>query len=274
MSASNNDAPNNLPTTAPRVALITGAAGGIGGATAERFLRDGWAVGLCDMDAARLTEVRAALDPQGDIGSDRLLEVAVDLRAVVGCERAIRSVVAWAGRLDCVVNAAGVWTEGASDEVTEDEWDRVLDINLKATFFVCRYAIPALERVNGCIVNLSSDAGLFGNKGAAVYSASKGGVSLLTRALAVELAERGVRVNAVCPGDVDTPMIQYQANTFGKGDPAAYLRGLLAHYPQGERARFIRPTEIAALIAYLVSPEAAPITGACISIDFGLTAGY
>lgn len=269
-----NDETSEKTATATRVALITGAAGGIGWATAERFLRDGWAIALCDVDATRLGEVHAALDPHGSYGRDKLLELAADLRDVSHCQRVVRSTEEWAGRLDCVVNAAGVWTEGASDEVTEDEWDRVLDINLKATFFVCRYAIPALERTSGCIVNLSSDAGLMGNKGAAVYSASKGGVSLLTRALAVELAECGVRVNAVCPGDVDTPMIHYQANTFGKGDPAAYLRALLAHYPQSEHARFIRPTEIAALIAYLASSEAAPITGACISIDFGLTAGY
>jgi NAD(P)-dependent dehydrogenase (short-subunit alcohol dehydrogenase family) len=259
------------PQPVARVALITGGAGGIGRATAERFLRDGWMVGLCDVDAARLSEVRAALDPNGD---GKLLEIAADLRMVAECERATHAVVKWAGRLDCVVNAAGVWTEGPSDEATEDEWDRVLDINLKATFFVCRYTIPALERTGGLIVNLSSDAGLMGNKGAAIYCASKGGVTLLTRALAVELAERGVRVNAVCPGDVDTPMIRYQANTFGKGDPEGYYRALLAHYPQGERARFIRPEEVAALIAYLASPEAAPITGACISMDFGLTAGY
>jgi NAD(P)-dependent dehydrogenase (short-subunit alcohol dehydrogenase family) len=256
---------------APRVALVTGAAGGIGRATVERLLRDGWVVALCDMDAMRLAETRAALESSG---ADKLLEIAADLRETQTCERAVAAVTAWMGRLDCVVNAAGVWTEGPSDAVSEVEWDRVMDINLKATFFMCRYAIPALERTGGCIVNLSSDAGLFGNKGAAVYCASKGGVTLLTRALAVELAERGVRVNAVCPGDVDTPMIQYQANTFGGGDPAGYLRGLLAHYPQGPRARFIRPDEIAAMIAYLVSPEAAPVTGACISIDFGLTAGY
>lgn len=269
-----SDETTDTPDAAMRVALVTGAAGGIGRATAEHLLRDGWAVALCDVDAVRLAETRSTLDPQGSYGAGRLLEIAADLCVVTDCQRVVDATVRWAGRLDCVVNAAGVWTEGASDAVTEDEWDRVLDINLKATFFVCRYAIPALEQAGGCIVNLSSDAGLWGNKGAAVYCASKGGVSLLTRALAVELAERGVRVNAVCPGDVDTPMIHYQANTFGKDDPAAYLRGLLAHYPQGERARFIRPEEVAALIAYLVSPEAAPVTGACISIDFGLTAGY
>ena len=108
----------------------------------------------------------------------------------------------------------------------------------------------------------------------AIYNASKGGVSLLTRSLALELAPRGVRVNAVCPNDVETPMLEGQARHFGGGDPEGYLRALLDKYPQKERARFIEPREIAALIAYLASPEAAPITGANIAIDFGSTAGY
>lgn len=261
--------------TPPRVALITGAGGGIGGAVAGRFLRDGWTVALCDVDAARLAALhvtlKAALAP--DDGT-RILDIAADLRTVASCERAVRATVEWAGRLDLVINAAGVWTEGPSDEATEDEWDRVLDINLKATFFLCRYAIPELERTGGQIINISSDAGLIGNTGAAIYCASKGGVSLLTKALALELAARGVRVNAICPSDVETPMLAYQANTFGHGDPQGYYRALLAQYPQGARARFIQPPEIAALIAYLASPDAAPITGACISIDFGLTAGH
>jgi NAD(P)-dependent dehydrogenase (short-subunit alcohol dehydrogenase family) len=156
--------------------------------------------------------------------------------------------------------------------MTEADWDRVVDVNLKATFFMCRYAIPALERTAGCIVNLSSDAGLWGNKGAAIYCASKGGVTVLTKALAVELAARGVRANAVCPGDVDSPMLRNQAEAFD-GDPDVYLHDLLAAYPQ-RPARFIRPAEVAELIRYLTTPEAAPITGAAISIDFGLTAGY
>ncbi|WIG60610.1 MAG: Oxidoreductase, short-chain dehydrogenase/reductase family [Ktedonobacterales bacterium] len=264
------DAQIDEQAAAPRVALITGGAGGVGLATAARFLRDGWAVGLCDVSARKLDEARERLDS----GDGRLLPVAADIRVVAECERAVRVVSEWRGRLDCVVNAAGVWTEGPSDAVTEEEWDHVLDVNLKGTFFICRYAIPALERTGGCIINISSDAGLWGNKGAAVYCASKGGVALVTRALAVEMAERGVRVNAICPGDIDTPMIHYQAQTFGKGDPDGYLRDLLSHYPQGKQARFIRPDEVAALIAYLASAEAAPITGACLSMDFGLTAGY
>jgi len=138
---------------------------------------------------------------------------------------------------------------------------------------MCRYAIPPLEKTGGSIINISSDAGVIGSKGAAIYCASKGGVNLLTKSLARELAPRGIRVNAICPCDVDTPMIQYQANTFGGGDPEGYKRALLSIYPQGPRARFATPAEIAAFVHFVASPEAAPITGACLSIDFGTTAG-
>jgi NAD(P)-dependent dehydrogenase (short-subunit alcohol dehydrogenase family) len=251
-----------------RVALITGGAGGIGRATAERLLRNGWRVALCDVNAERLAEVLR----QFAVG-ERLLTITADVRTAAECERAMESVIRQYSRLDLLVNAAGIWTEGPSEDVTEDEWDRVLAVNLKGTFFMCRYAIPHLERTEGSIVNLSSDAGVTGFRGTSVYCASKGGVSLLTKSLALELAPRGVRVNAICPSDIDTPMLEYQAAAFGKGDPAAYLADLLSLYPQGERARFIKADEVASLIEYLTQPAAAPITGACLSIDFGSTAG-
>ena len=181
--------------------------------------------------------------------------------------------VAAAGRLDCLVNAAGLWTEGPADETREEDFDRVLGVNLKGLYFLSSAAIPHLERTGGSIVNLSSDAGLQGNAWAAVYCASKGAVSNLTRALALELAPRGIRVNAVCPADVETPMLRYQAETFGAGDPEGYRRRLLENYPQGARARFLRPAEVADLIFYLAQPSAAGITGANLSIDFGLSAG-
>jgi NAD(P)-dependent dehydrogenase (short-subunit alcohol dehydrogenase family) len=177
------------------------------------------------------------------------------------------------GRLDVLVNAAGVWVEGPTAEMTEADFDRTLDINLKGTFFACRYAIPELERTEGQIINIASDAGLMGNSGAAVYCASKGGVVLLTKALAVELAPRGVRVNAICPCDVETPMLAFQAERFGDGDPDGYRRRLAAGYPQGPRTRFAKPEEIAAFVAAVASPRMAPITGAALSIDFGTTAG-
>ena len=239
------------------VALITGAAGGIGGATLQRFVTGGWMVAAVD-----LAEVAS---------NDAVLSIRADLADVEQCRRAIADAVAWAGHLDAVVNAAGVWTEGPSAETTEAEWDRVVDLNLKGLYFVSSAAIPHLTSTRGCIVNMSSDAGVQGNAGAAVYCASKGGVTNLTRAMALELAPSGVRVNAVCPGDVDSPMLRGQAAA--SPDPAKYLDKLLRGYPQGASARFIDPAEIAELIWFLCQPSATAITGANISIDLGLSAG-
>jgi NAD(P)-dependent dehydrogenase (short-subunit alcohol dehydrogenase family) len=242
----------------------------MGRATAARFLRRSDTVVLADVSDEGLAEAAAALEPAGGT----LDRVIADVTRVEACERMIEHAVSAHGRLDVLVNCAGVWVEGPSELATEGQWDRTIDVNLKGTFFACRFAIPHLIETEGCIVNLSSDAGLVGTAEAAIYCASKGGVSNLTRALALELAPRGVRVNAVCPNDVETPMLAGQARDYGGGDPDGYLRALLAKYPQAERARFIRPDEVAALIEYLASAEAAPITGACVPIDFGSTAGY
>ena len=248
------------------VALITGAAGGIGGATVERFLVGGWRVAAVDINTVH-TNIET--DVEGHEGD--LLSIPADLRDVDQCRRAVADAVQWAGQLDIVVNAAGVWTEGPSAETTEQEWDRVVDLNLKGLYFVCSASIPHLASTRGGIINMSSDAGIQGNAGAAVYCASKGGVSILTKALALELAPLGVRVNAVCPGDVDSPMLRGQAAA--TNDPAAYLDRLLRGYPQAASARFIEPVEIAELIWFLAQPSATAITGANISIDFGLSAG-
>jgi NAD(P)-dependent dehydrogenase (short-subunit alcohol dehydrogenase family) len=245
------------------VLLVSGAAGGIGGAVARRFAEGGWRVAATDVSAASLEPLRGA----------GAFVVDGDLRRVASCREVVARTVSAAGRLDCLVNAAGVWTEGPADETREEDFDRVLDVNLKGLYFLCSAAIPHLEKASGSIVNLSSDAGLQGNTGAAVYCASKGAVTNLTRALALELAPRGVRVNAVCPADVDTPMLRYQAETFGGGDPDGYRRRLLDGYPQKERARFLRADEVAELIFFLAQPRAAGITGANVSIDFGLSAG-
>lgn len=242
-----------------RVVLVTGAAGGIGSAVRARFLAGGWRVAGLD------------IDPFTTVNGEYAIEV--DIRDIAQTKRAIALVAEWGRRIDAVVNAAGVWTEGPSSETTEAEWDRVIDVNLKGLYFVISAAIPHLIRSAGSIVNLSSDAGIQGNAGAAVYCASKGGVSNLTRALALELAPLGVRVNAVCPGDVDTAMLHGQAAEFGDGKPQAYLNALLAAYPQGPRSRFITTAEIAELIWFLTQPAAAPITGANIAADFGLSAG-
>ena len=253
--------------TAPgRVVLVTGAGGGIGGAVARRFAAAGWRPVLTDLAEAALASAAAEA---GDAPFR-----AADLRRRAACAE----VVAWAvermGRLDGLVNAAGVWREGPTAETSEEDFDVVFDVNVKGLYFVTAAAIPHLKATEGFVVNLSSDAGLQGNTGAAAYCASKGAVALFTKALALELAPDGVRVNAVCPGDVASPMLEFQANTYGGGDPAGYFARLLAGYPQGpKRARFIKPDEVAALIEYLARPEATPITGTTLSIDFGYSAG-
>lgn len=249
-----------------RVILITGGAGGMGRSIAERFLAAGDEVVLADRSDEALEDAVIALD---DVTS-----VVADVTSVADCERMVAGTVANRGRLDVLVNAAGVWVEGNTWEMTEAAWDRAIDVNLKGTFFACRYAIPELMRSEGCIVNLSSDSGLGGNPGCAIYNASKFGVNGITKSLALELAPHGVRVNAVCPGDVDTPMLAGQARDFGGGDEAGYLRTLLDRMPQATRARFIRPDEVAALVVFLASADAAPITGACIPIEWGVLAGY
>ena len=241
------------------VVLVTGAAGGIGGAVATRFVEGGWRV--------------AAIDILPVVSSTEVLGIRADLLDVAQCRFAVAQAAAWAGRLDAVVNAAGLWTEGASADTTEAEWDRVIGVNLKGLYFLTSAAIPHLAASEGCVINLSSDAGIQGNAGAAVYCASKGGVSILTKALALELAPHGIRVNSVCPGDVDSPMLRGQAAVFAPNDQQRYLDKLRAGYPQGSRARLIRPSEIAELIWFLAQPAAAPITGANIAADFGLSAG-
>ena len=240
------------------VVLVTGAAGGLGVAIAKRFSAGGWKVVGSDLPSAR---------------ADTDAWIPADLLDVDALRDMVAQAAATYGRLDAVVNAAGLWTEGPVEETSEADWDRVMGVNLKALYFVTSAAVPHLAETEGCVVNISSDAGLQGNAGAAVYSASKGGVSNLTRALALELAPRGVRVNAVCPGDVDTPMLAGQARDFGSDDPEGYLRRLLDGYPQKDRARFVRADEVAAVVWFLCQPDAAAVTGANWSIDFGLSAG-
>ena len=252
-----------------KVILITGGSSGIGKATARKFLEQGATVIINGSNPDRLNSEVAELAASGGPVSG----IPAGIRKPQACADLVRSAVKRSGRLDVLVNSAGLWLEGDSKLATEEMWDLVLDVNLKGTFFTSRYAIEALEKTRGCIINISSDAGVVGNKGAAIYCASKGGVNQLTRSLALELAAKKIRVNAVCPADVETPMLSSQAETYGQGDSTGYLQKLLDHYPEGTE-RFIRPEEVAELILFLASPKAEAITGACLSIDFGITAGY
>lgn len=250
----------------PPVVVITGGGGGIGSAAAHRFASGGWRVAVADLDIERARVVAATLDAAG-------LAVHCDVTQPDSCHRAIADIVGWAGRIDHVIATAGVWSEGTIDSVTEAEFDRVMAVNIKGVFFTCQAAMPALRATKGSATLIASDAGLQANKGAAVYCASKGAVVLLAKTLALDLAGDGVRVNAVCPGDVMTPMLQAQAGTYGGADPSSYLAALLAKYPQGSAARFTEAADVAELLWFLAQPSARSITGAALSIDAGLSAG-
>jgi NAD(P)-dependent dehydrogenase (short-subunit alcohol dehydrogenase family) len=253
-----------------KAALITGGSSGVGLATARVLLSEGYRVMITGRDESRLARAKGVL---ASVGGE-LQTHSSDVRRVSQCKAAVEKSLDLFGRLDVLVNSAGVWIQGPAVRSEERDWDAVIDTNLKGTYFMCVFAIPHLKRTQGCIVNVSSDGGIMGLDEAAIYSASKGGVNLLTKSLAVELAGDLVRVNAVCPADIDTPMTRRAMADYGPDDEETYFAQMLSAYPQGERARLIEPEEVADLIAFLASDKAGAITGALFRIDFGMTAGY
>lgn len=251
-----------------QVVLITGGNSGIGKSAARQFLNQGAIVWIAARDEQKIKAVAAEFASLGDIR-----ELWGDVRKPADCCRWIETVMAASGRLDVLVNSAGIFRYNLCDTTEEALWDEILNTNLKGLFFMCRYAIPYLEKSGGNIVNLSSDAGSMGNRGASAYSASKGGVNLLTKALAQELFERGVRVNAIAPGDVDTPMLDADWALHPSLSKEDYCRALLDRYPLGTKEP-IDPEEVAAMILFTASKKRKALNGAILSLDYGITAGY
>jgi NAD(P)-dependent dehydrogenase (short-subunit alcohol dehydrogenase family) len=241
-----------------RTALVTGASRGIGDAIVARLVADGWGVAA----GARSPITRTG---------ETIFPVTLDVTSSASCREAVAAAVDRFGRLDLLVNCAGVIRTGFPTDLTEEDWDLVLDVNLKGAFLMSRAAIPHLMHTGGSILNVASDLGLVGLAEHAAYCASKGGLVLMTKAMALDLAPHGVRVNALCPGNVMTPMLEEEAAA--AGSPEEWLEEQRLAQPQGESARFIAAAEVAAAVAYLVSDDAAAITGTALSIDFGTTAG-
>ena len=244
--------------------LITGGAGGMGIAISLLLRNLGCKIAVIDISQDALSRLREQLN------DENVLPLHADITKPDNCEKAVNDTIASFGRLDILINAAGLWVEGPSDSMTETDYDRIMNVNLKGAFFMIKYSIKYLELVKGQIINIASDAGIKGEGSASIYSASKGGLILLTKSLAIELAERGIRVNAICPADVETPMLTFQATTYSPSDPESYYNNLKKNYPQGKHTRFIRPAEIALFIKSIAEIEC--ITGAELKIDFGTTA--
>ena len=248
-----------------KVILISGATGGVGQATAECLFNCNASLSLTGTNVEKLSALSERFNAH---------TIVADIAKVDNCERIIAETLTKYGRIDALVNCAGVWVQGDSEFAEEKDWDHCLNVNLKGPFFLSSRAIPALKASQGSIINVGSDAGVIGNAGAAIYCASKGGLTVMSKSLAMELAPFGIRVNVICPADIMSPMLQGQAAQYGGNDPDGYLTKLLDHYPQGHHARFITPDEVAHLIVFLLTQKACPITGAAINMDFGLSAGY
>ncbi len=249
-----------------RTAIVTGAARGMGEAVAAGLLAEGASVVMLDRDAGGVESAAAALDPDGG----RTLARGCDVTSAADADSAVAAAVERFGSVDCLVNCAGVLSLAPFAELTEEQWDTVMDVNAKGVFLMMRAALPPLQASGvGSIVNIASQSGKRGEELLAHYCASKAAVILLTRAAALELAP-AVRVNSVCPGYVDTAM-QDQAAAYMAAESGTPLPELMDEWikevPMG---RFQQAGDVAKLVLFLASDDASEITGEDVNVTGGL----
>jgi NAD(P)-dependent dehydrogenase (short-subunit alcohol dehydrogenase family) len=248
-----------------KVVLLTGGAHGIGRATAIRFAEEGASVAVCDLQEDEGRETVSRIEAAGG----RALFVRCDVTSAADCQAAVSQTVEAFGGIDVLFNNAGITRRADVVETTEEEWDAVMAVNVKSMFLMSKYAVPQLiERGGGAIVNTASGWGIVGGANAVSYCASKGAVVLLTKAMACDHGKDKIRVNCVCPGDTDTPMLRNEARQLGLQEEALVEEG--RDRPLG---RVGRPEEIADAVLYLASDTASFVTGTSLIVDGGGLAG-
>jgi len=244
--------------------IVTGGASGIGKATAERFLAEGAKVAIIDISEKNGKSALAELRGKG---YEPIL-VMGDVTDSKDVKRMVSKARSALGSIDVLFNNAGILVEGTIEEVSEKDWDRIMAVNVKGVFLMSKAVIPfMLKQKKGAIVNNASCSGLVGDRGAIAYNTSKGAVVLMTKCMALDYATKNIRVNCVCPGEIDTPMFRQEAKT--RGLPVEEYRKQLSEYHPIGRLGF--PEEVANAVAFLASDEAAFIIGAAFSIDGGYT---
>lgn len=249
-----------------RVAVITGASSGFGAAIAEELASSGVTVMLAGRNPERTEAVAARIRDAGGRAETWLGDLSDPAR----CQELVEAAIESYNRVDILVNSAGIIFRATAEETTNQQWRSTMAVNVDATFFTSRAVIPFMrEQGGGAIINIASDWGLVGGEQAVAYCASKGAVVLMTKAMALDHAREGIRVNAICPGDCDTPMLDDEAVQRG-ADPTESRREAAEESPVG---RIGTPEEVAQLVAYVSSEKAGYITGAAIPIDGGNTAG-
>ena len=237
------------------VVLVTGASSGIGAAIAIAFAEEGWDVMAAGRDESRLEEV-------ADV-SESIVTWAGELESSEDCDELVVDTIEEFGQLDCLVNNAGIIIRGNVADTSDEDWRTTMTINLDVPFWLSRAALPHLLKAGGSIVNIASDWGLNAAVDAAAYAASKGGLVLLSKSMARDHAREGLRVNAICPGDVDTPMLAGEAEGSGLSLDE-YMEEMNAAVPSG---RVADPEDVAALTLFLASDAAAHINGTAILVD-------
>jgi len=248
-----------------RAALITGGSSGIGRATALSLARAGAAALVMDLDERGGEAVVGDIRKEG--GQCRL--VVGDVSLAADCESAVATCVSEFGRLDVLCNSAGVIYRASVVELAEELWDRTMAVNVRSVFLMSKYAVPIMARQGGgVIVNIGSGWGLTGGRHAAAYCASKGAVIQLTKAMAIDHGDQNIRVNCVCPGDTDTPMLHSEAQQLGEP-----LDRFISHAARRPLGRVGLPEDIAAAVIYLASDAATFVTGTTLVVDGGGLAG-
>jgi NAD(P)-dependent dehydrogenase (short-subunit alcohol dehydrogenase family) len=245
--------------------MITGAAKGIGKGCAQALSKQGARIGVVDIDAAAGPQTAEEIGRSG--GHAAFLRA--DVSKADDVQKMFARLMELFGRLDILINNAGYHISKSVEDTSEEEWDYILSTNLKSVFLCSKYAIPYLRKTRGTIVNMSSMVGLVGQANAGAYSATKGGIVAMTKGMALDFAKDGIRVNCICPGWVETPLVEDWFSQ--QADPPAAKKYIYGRHPLG---RISTPEEVGDAAVFLCSEQSSFITGIALPVDGGITLGY